>query len=135
MNQCQGLINIDTYLACIQTVLLFDCLEWPKYTKNMLFLCYFLVISFTFSCFIVPLEGALLPMPPVDTIICSNALKLVSQVPVVEVSIYLFSRPAAGLTNRVPVRDSRGPAPHPTVAPPRVFTPFPLSGRLHHTQR
>ena len=71
MNQCQGLINIDTYLACIQTVLLFDRPEWPKeYVIFMLFLGYFIH-------FIVPLGGALVPMPPVDTIICSNALKLV----------------------------------------------------------
>src|ERR1700678_3986936 len=44
-------------------------------------------------------------------IICSNVLYLVFRSPVPKVSFFFCLQPAAGLTNRVPVRDSRDGTP------------------------
>jgi len=47
----------------------------------------------------------------VNTVLCSDVPNLRSRGPVLQGSIFFFSPLAAGLTNRVPVRDSRAGAP------------------------
>jgi hypothetical protein len=64
-----------------------------------------------FWCFIVPLGAKQLPTLSVYITICSMILNLVVRVPVVEASNFFFSQSAAGLTNRVPVRDFRAGTP------------------------
>ena len=64
------------------------------------------VISPSFWCFRVPPDAEPLPILFVYTTICSSVLNLMARGPVVEASIF-FSQFAAGLTNRVPVQDSR----------------------------
>src|SRR6266568_1144334 len=75
--------------------------------KNMLSLCYFT----TFWCFRGPLGAVLLPIPSVD----ANNIFYCTQFGVPRLCFrgvhFIFSRPAAGLTNRVPVRDSRAGTP------------------------
>ena len=70
-------------------------------------ICYFT----GFGCFTVPLGAKSLTTLSVYTTICYSILNLMVQGPVVKASIFFFSQPEAGLTNRLPVRDSRAGTP------------------------